>query len=134
MPISYKWHRVYFLIYPTACRFYGRQMVPTVSAPCQAPPCQASPGLARPRQVEPGRASPRYKFQSTWDYIQTGLEGIVAFMMVWHLIQELVEMYTYGLIHSATNGTIGVVPLACHAGQTTRTRIRIMAVRILTHS
>lgn len=39
----------------------------------------------------------RYKFQSTWDYIQTGLEGIVAFMMVWHLIQELVEMYTYGL-------------------------------------
>ena len=27
-----------------------------------------------------------------------------------------------------------MVPFACHAGQTTRTRIRIMAVRILTDS
>ena len=31
-------------------------------------------------------------------------------------------------------GTIGVVPFACHASQTTRTRIRFMAVRILTDS
>ena len=39
----------------------------------------------------------RYKFEAAWDYIQVTLEFLVAFMMVWHLIQEVVELCARGM-------------------------------------
>ena len=39
----------------------------------------------------------RYKFDGAWDYVQVSLEFLVAFMMVWHLIQEVVELCARGV-------------------------------------
>jgi hypothetical protein len=43
----------------------------------------------------------RYKLESTAEVTQLALECVVAFMWLWHFLQELVHLCTGGLFKSA---------------------------------